>query len=116
MPYTAEGKALMLNGLTTFFLAYFTGDPTAGGVEVSGGNYARQEATYGPPVNGARPLLNEPVTFIPGGVSVPHSGVYSAETGGVLLFHKPLSATRTAPDEFTITITDGEFDLNNDPA
>ena len=83
----------------TVYVALYTTDPTDAdsGTEVSGGSYARQAVTFGAPSNG--------VTTNSGNVTFPtatgswgtitHIGLRDASTGGNLLFHTALDASKT---------------------
>jgi hypothetical protein len=80
------------------YVALFTTLPTpgGGGVEVSGGDYSRQIATFTVPVNGqcvnAADVLF-PVAAAPWGTVVGY-GLYDSSMGGNLLYFNSLSTPR----------------------
>ncbi len=95
MPYTADGKNLMLAALkgvnpTTpiTHASLHTGDPTVGN-EVAGGSpaYARKPITFGTPAAGSMEDAGDVVFDVPAGTTVAYVGFWSALTGGVLLSH-----------------------------
>lgn len=112
------------------YVALFTSDPTdAGtGTEVSGGSYARvqvnQDGATQPYWNtiadsGSTKLAdnNGAITFPTATASwgtVTHVGVFDAATGGNLLYHGSLSASKTVGDGDTFEIADGDLDLTLD--
>ena len=63
------------------WFAAFVADPEVGGAEVSGGAYARVQATYPAAVDGS---TSNPVVElnIPGGTTVTHWGRFSTASGG----------------------------------
>jgi hypothetical protein len=81
------------------YVGLFTTIPTpgSGGVEVSGGGYVRQAATWNPAVNGtssnAALVTFSPATF-PWGTVVAF-GLFDAASGGNLLYFAPMNAPRT---------------------
>ena len=92
------------------YVGLYTTDPTDAntGTEVSGGSYARTAATFGAPSNG--------VTTNSGAVTFPTAtgtwgtvgwiGILDAATSGNLLYHTPLTASKsiTSGDIFTIAV------------
>jgi len=92
------------------YVGLYTTDPTDAntGTEVSGGSYARTAATFGAPSNG--------VTTNSGAVTFPTAtgtwgtvgwiGILDAATSGNLLYHTPLTASKsiTSGDIFTISV------------
>ncbi|NBS75393.1 MAG: hypothetical protein EBT78_17640 [Betaproteobacteria bacterium] len=92
-------RATAYTAPTTVYVALFTTDPTdAGtGTEVTGGSYARTSVTFGAPSNGVS-TNSADVTFptcTAGWGIVTHLGLYDASTGGNLLYHTPLDASKT---------------------
>lgn len=81
------------------YVALFTSDPTdaGSGTEVSGGSYARQEASFGSPSNGASTTTADiqfpQATGNWGTVS--YFGIYDASSSGNLLYHGALTASKT---------------------
>lgn len=92
----------------TVYLALFTTDPTdAGtGTEVTGGSYARKSITFTAAANGSTSnsadVLFDVATANWGTIS--HIGLYDALTSGNLLWHGPLSASKSiaTDDQFKI--------------
>ena len=91
------------------YIALFTSDPKddASGSELADSNYIRQEASKGDP-NGAAAGWTPPsdgvttnaklLEFPPiadGTVTVTHFGIFDAVTGGNLLYHAPLTSSKT---------------------
>ncbi|WP_029100225.1 phage tail fiber protein [Brevibacillus thermoruber] len=97
---------ITLNGMAytpppQVFLALFTTDPTDAGVgnEVTGGGYARQQIGFDAPNNGATSNSADilfPIATTDWG-TITHFGIYDASTGGNLLYHGPLTASKTIP-------------------
>ena len=83
----------------TVYVALYTTDPTDAdtGTEVSGGSYARQSVTFASPSNGSS-ASNADVTF-PQATgnwgTVGWIGLRDASTGGNLLYHTALDASKT---------------------
>ena len=92
------------------YLALYTSDPTDAdtGTEVSGGSYARQSITFGAPSNGVS--TNSAAIEFPQATgswgTVTHVGIRDALTTGNLLYHTPLTASKTIAtgDIFRIAI------------
>ena len=96
---------------TTVYVALYTSDPTDAdtGTEVSGGSYARQSVTFGSPSNGVS-TNSADVTFPTATGSwgtVTHIGIRDASTAGNLLYHAPLTTSKTigSGDIFKISST-----------
>jgi len=95
--------------VATVYVSLWTTDPTdaGSGTEVSGGSYARTAVTFGAPSNGAT-TNSADVTF-PTATgtwgTVGWIGINDASTGGNLLYHSPLDASKsiTSGDIFKIT-------------
>ena len=84
---------------TTVYLALYTTDPTDAdtGTEVSGNAYARQSITFGAPSNGV--TTNSVAIEFPQATgswgTVAYIGIRDASTAGNLLYHSPLTASKT---------------------
>lgn len=83
----------------TVYVGLYTTDPTDAntGTEVSGGSYARTAVTFGAPSNGAA-TNNAAVEFPQATASwgtVTHIGILDASSGGNLLYHAPLTTSKT---------------------
>ena len=92
------------------YLALYTSDPTDAdaGTEVSGNAYARQAITFGAPSNGVS--TNTAAIEFPQATgswgTVAYVGIRDASTGGNLLFHTALDASKTIAtgDVFRVAI------------
>ena len=92
-------RATAYTAPATVYVGLYTTDPTDAntGTEVSGGSYARQPASFGAPSNGAS-LTNADISFPQAGASwgtVGWIGILDASTAGNLLYHTPLTASKT---------------------
>lgn len=81
------------------FVSLHTADPTdAGtGAEVSGGSYVRQAATFGAPSDGVSTTTAD-ITYpqaTAGYGTVTHIGIFDAVSTGNLLYHSPLTTSKT---------------------
>jgi hypothetical protein len=98
------------------YIALFTSDPTdAGtGTEVNGGGYARQPITFNAPSNGqvtnAADILFPVATASWG--TVTHIGIYDAASGGNLLFHGALTASKTISTDDQLKIAAGDISIS----
>lgn len=94
----------------TVYVGLYTSDPTDAdtGTEVSGGSYARQAVTFGAPSNGVS--TNSAAIEFPQATgtwgTVGWIGIEDALTGGNLLYHTALDASKTieSGDIFKIAI------------
>ena len=92
------------------YVGLYTSDPGEGntGTEVSGNAYARQSITFGAPSNGV--TTNTAAIEFPQATgswgTVAYVGIRDASTGGNLLFHTALDASKTIDtgDVFRIAI------------
>jgi hypothetical protein len=92
------------------YLGLYTSDPTDAdtGTEVTGGSYARQAVTFGAPSNGVS--TNTAAIEFPQATgtwgTVGWIGIEDASTGGNLLYHTALDASKTIAtgDIFKIAI------------
>jgi hypothetical protein len=95
---------------TTVYVALYTTDPTDAdtGTEVSGNGYARQSVTFSAPSDGA--TSNSAAVEFPQATgswgTVAYIGLLDASSGGNLLYHTPLDASKTIAtgDVFRIAI------------
>lgn len=96
----------------TVYVALYTAAPSdsGGGTEVTGGSYARQAATFGAPAvsgTGYACANTGAITFasMPA-ATVTHAAILSASTGGNLMYHGALTASKVvgAGDSFVIAI------------
>jgi hypothetical protein len=84
---------------TTVYLGLYTTDPTDAdaGTEVTGNGYARQSITFGAPSNGVS--TNSAAIEFPQATgswgTVAYVGIRDASTGGNLLYHTALDASKT---------------------
>ncbi len=98
-----------------YYLALFLTDPTAAddGVEVTGGGYSRKAIAFRAPsvVSGKTQVSNTAdidfgtITADIGTVSF--WGIYTAQSGGNLLWHGPFTRTKNVQTGDAITVTAG---------
>jgi hypothetical protein len=98
---------------TTVYVALYTTDPTddGSGTEVSGGSYARIAATFGAPSNGSSSITAD-VTFSQATANwgvVTHFGIHDALTGGNLLYHGQLTASKNVETGDLFKIPTGQL-------
>jgi hypothetical protein len=99
MPLTDAHKDTVLDDVWsgTFYLSLHTSSPSgagAGSTEVSGGGYVRQAVTFDAAADGEKANADA-VTFPTASSSwgtVTHFGLFSASSGGSLLFYAPLTS------------------------
>jgi hypothetical protein len=108
-------RATSYTAPTTVYLALYTSDPTDAdtGTEVSGGSYARQSITFGAPSNGSSTnsaAIEFPQATADWGI-VTHVGIHDASTGGNLLYHTPLDASKTILNGDIFKITSGNLSV-----
>ena len=83
----------------TVYVSLWTTDPTdaGSGTEVSGGSYARTSVTFGAPSNGV--TTNSAAVEFPQATAswgtVAYFGINDASTGGNLLYHSPVTTSKT---------------------
>lgn len=101
---------------TTRYLALFTSATTdaGGGTEATGGSYARQAITFGAASAGTVSNTGT-LTYnnMPAGTFT-HCAVMDAVSGGNMLYHGPLSSSRTASSGDTITVGTGAITCSLD--
>jgi hypothetical protein len=99
------------------YLALFTSATAdAGtGTEMSGGGYARQAVTLTAATLGAGECSNSnALTFTISGVDpapFTHGGIFDALSGGNMLWHGPLTASKDLGDGDSIVFAAGELDF-----
>ena len=97
----------------TVYVSLHTADPTdAGtGTEVSGGSYARKSATFAAPSNGVS-ASSADVTFDQATGSwgtITHIGIWDAESTGNMLYHTPLTTSKTIDSGDIFKIASGSL-------
>lgn len=100
---------------TDVYVALYTSDPTDAdtGTEVSGGSYARQIVTFAAPSNGAS-VSNADVTFPQATASwgtIGWIGLRDAVSGGNLLYHTALDASKTIDTGDVFKINSGNLSV-----
>lgn len=102
---------------TNWYVALYTAAPSdsGGGTEVSGNGYSRQAVTFNAATSGTGTTSNSgAVTFTAAGGSwgsISHIGIHDASTGGNLLWHGSLLASKTISDGDTLEFAIGNIDL-----
>jgi len=99
---------------TSWYLALFTSDPQddASGTEVSGGGYARQSASF--TVSGDTASTSANIEFPTATASygtVTHVGVFDASTGGNLIAHAALTASKAIDTGDVFRVPAGDYDV-----
>jgi hypothetical protein len=99
----------------TVYLALFTTATTdaGGGTEVSGGSYARQAVTLAAASGGASSNSAD-ITFPQATAdwgTVTHCALYDAVSGGNMLMHSALDASKTINNGDTFKINAGDLDV-----
>lgn len=92
---------------TNIYLSLYTSDPgdDDSGTEIAGSGYSRQLITFNAAASGSASLATE-VTFTASGGTwgtVSHMGIHDASTGGNLLWHGPLTNSKTIEDGDSLT-------------
>jgi len=102
---------------TSWYVALYTAAPSdaGGGTEVSGSGYTRQSVSWGTATGTGGTTDNSgAVSFTASGGSfgtVTHIGIFDASTGGNLLWHGALTASKTVNDGDTLQFAAGDIDL-----
>jgi hypothetical protein len=102
---------------TAWYVALYTAAPddTGGGTEVSGSGYSRQSVTFGAASSPGGTTSNTgAVTFTASGGSwgtVSHIGIFDNVSGGNLLWHGSMTASKTVADGDTLEFSIGNIDL-----
>jgi hypothetical protein len=100
---------------TTIYLALFLTAPldSGTGTEVSGGAYARQVVTFVAPSDGATTNVSDvvfPVATADWG-TISHLGLYSAATGGNLLYHGAFTLSKVIQTGDQFIVRAGDLDI-----
>ena len=103
---------------STVYVALFTSatSDAGGGTEVSGGSYARQAVTLGAASGGASENSAD-ITFPTATAdwgTITHVALMDALTGGNMLMHSPLDASKTVNNGDTFKINAGDLDVTVD--
>ena len=102
---------------TAWYVALYTAAPSdsGGGTEVSGNGYSRQAVTFAAATSPGGTTSNTgAVSFTASGGdwgSITHIGIHDAETGGNLLWHGAMTASKTVADGDTLEFSIGNIDL-----
>ena len=102
---------------TAWYVALYTAAPSdsGGGTEVSGSGYSRQSVTFAAASTPGGTTSNTgAVSFTASGGSwgtITHMGIHTASTGGNLLWHGALTASKTVGDGDTLEFAIGNIDL-----
>jgi hypothetical protein len=102
---------------TAWYVALYTAAPSdsGGGTEVSTGGYSRQSVTFGAASSPGGTTSNTgAVSFTASGANygtVTHIGIFDASTGGNLLWHGAMTASKTVNDGDTLEFSIGNIDL-----
>ena len=112
---------LMTNGTATRPTAWYVGLYTAapsdsgGGTEVAGNGYAREAVTFAAATSPGGTTSNSgAVSFTASGGdwgTITHIGIHDASTGGNLLWHGSMTASKTVADGDTLEFSIGNIDL-----
>ena len=102
---------------TAWYVALYTAAPSdsGGGTEVSTGGYARRSVTFDAASSpGGTTSNNNTVSFTASGASygtVSHIGIFDNVSGGNLLWHGSMTASKTVADGDTLEFSIGNIDL-----
>jgi len=102
---------------TAWYVALYTAAPddTGGGTEVSTGGYARQSVTFGAASSpGGTTSNTNTVSFTASGAgygTVSHIGIFDNSSGGNLLWHGSMTASKSVADGDTLEFSIGNIDL-----
>lgn len=102
---------------TNWYVALYTAAPSdsGGGTEVSTGGYARQAVTFAAATSPGGTTSNTgTVSFTASGAAygtVTHIGIFDAVSGGNLLWHGAMTASKTIADGDTLEFSAGNIDL-----
>jgi len=102
---------------TAWYVALYTVAPSdsGGGTEVSTGGYARQTVTFASATSGAGTTSNTgDVSWTASGAAfgtVVAIGIFDAVSGGNLLWHGNMTASKTIADGDTLEFSAGNIDL-----
>lgn len=99
------------------YIALYTAAPSdsGGGTEVSGSGYTRQAATFdAASTPGGTTSNSAAVNFTASGGdwgTITHMGIFDASSGGNLLWHGSLTASKLIQDGDTLSFAIGNIDL-----
>ena len=102
---------------TAWYVALYTAAPSdsGGGTELSGNGYSRQTIAVDTATGtGGTTSNNANITFTASGGDwgdVTHIGIHDASTGGNLLWHGAMSASKNIADGDTLQFNTGNIDL-----
>jgi hypothetical protein len=102
---------------TAWYVALYTAAPSdsGGGTEVSGNGYARETVTFAAATSPGGTTSNTgDITFTAAGGdwgTITHIGIHDASTGGNLLWHGQMTASKTVADGDTLQFSTGNIDL-----
>ena len=102
---------------TSWYIALFTAAPSdsGGGTEVTGSGYARKSVTFDAGSSPGGTTQNSgAVSFTASGGNfgtVTHIGIFDAVSGGNLLWHGAMTASKTINDGETLEFSAGNIDL-----
>lgn len=102
---------------TAWYVALYTAAPSdsGGGTEVSGSGYSRQSVTLAAASTpGGTTSNTNAVSFTASGGAfgtVTHIGIFDASTGGNLLWHGAMTASKAVADGDTLEFSIGNIDL-----
>ena len=104
---------------TAWYVALFTSDPTdtgAAGTEVSGFSYARVAVAFSVTDNVASNTAGVEFPAATGGAwgTVSHIGIMDASTGGNMIIHSALTASKAIADGDVFRIPTGDLDVTLD--
>jgi hypothetical protein len=103
---------------TAWYVGLFTADPTdtgSGATEITGNNYSRVSATFS--VSGATATTTAAVEFAAATGSwgtISHIGIFDASSGGNLIAHSALSASKAIGTGDVFRIPTGDIDITLD--
>jgi hypothetical protein len=102
---------------TAWYVALYTAAPSdsGGGTEVSTGGYSRQAVTFDAATSPGGTTSNTgTVSFTASGANfgtITHIGIFDNSSGGNLLWHGAMTASKTVNDGDTLEFSIGNFDL-----
>ena len=107
-------RATTYTAPATVYVSLHSADPgDGGGNEISGGSYARKAVTFGAPSNGVS-TNSADVTFDQATGSwgtITHIGIQDALTSGNLLYHTPLTTSKTIDTDDVFRIVSGQLSV-----
>ena len=101
---------------TTVYVGLLSAAPTdsTAGTELSGNSYARQACAFDAFSGGKSVANTSAETFTASGgswITITHFGVYDASTGGNLLIHGALTASKAVATGDILRIATGDMDI-----